>query len=217
MTAQKHLSRGPVILLLCFLSAILILVSSANAQEGQTPGLSVNMAVPDRDGANNSSSLSAIKEDEIGKIRSWHATSGVNEQGEHLTIIRLSAKKPHVTSADDGINPDLVISCKLDETTLYVDWKTPISSADGINADIKYTLDDNDPIDESWRLSSDKNMIFSHAAVDFIKSLNDANKLYIELTPYSQPKTRVSFSLNGIDEVLTLIGERCYHSGEFPM
>ena len=211
MIIQQHVSRSPVIFLICFLSALLILVASVNAQEAQTPGPSVNMTVPDRGRTDNTSFLSGLKEDEIAKFRSWRASSGVNGQGEHLTIIRLSPKKPYVTSAGAEIYPDLVISCKLNETSLYVDWKTPVSSADGVNANIQYTFDENDPVDASWRLSEDKTMIFPHRPVDFIKSLNDANRLFIQLTPYAQAKTRVSFNLDGLDEVLRLIGERCYH------
>jgi hypothetical protein len=53
-------------------------------------------------------------------------------------------------------------------------------------------------------------MLLTRHPVDFIKSLNGRKKLLIQMTPYGLPETTVVFSLDALDDVLKIIGERCY-------
>ena len=147
-------------------------------------------------------------EQQLEKYGFWTATSKMNGMGEKLINMRLPPSAPYVTTAGVVRVPELVLSCKVNYTEAYIDWKGSLGPYKKI--DVVYNLDSDPNITTKWDVSEDGEAMFIPRSLDFIRSLNARKTLTVQLTPANESLAILTFSLDGLQNVLNLMYEHCY-------
>ena len=122
--------------------------------------------------------------------------------------MRLPPNTPYITSAGVVRIPELILSCKVNYTEVYIDWKASLGVAKKL--DIVYNFDNDPGISAKWDISNDGYAIFIPHGLDFIRSMNGRKTLTVQLTPAGEPLAVMVFTLDGLQNVLSLLYERCY-------
>jgi hypothetical protein len=123
--------------------------------------------------------------------------------------MRLPPNKPYISSTGVVRIPELILSCKVNYTEAYLDWKADLgTTAKGL--DVVYNLENDPPATAKWDVSNDTFALFIPHGMDFIRSLNGKKTLTIQMTPVGDSLATLVFSLDGLQNVLNLMYERCY-------
>jgi type VI secretion system VasI family protein len=147
-------------------------------------------------------------EQQLAKYGFWAATSKLNGMGERLTNMRLPPTTPYITATGVVRIPELILSCRVNFTEAYIDWKATLATSKKI--DVVYNFDNDPNISARWDLSDDGEAMFIPHGLDFIRSLNGRKALTIQMTPAGESLAILNFNLDGLQNVLNLMYERCY-------
>lgn len=107
--------------------------------------------------------------------------------------------------------PSLHIRCKEKQTDFFIDFDVFLGS-DSITPTTR--IDSEKAIKNLiWALSTDHNAMFyngsSKKVIAFIKSLINKNKLFVQVTPYSESPVNTTFDLTGLDEAIKPLRAAC--------
>ncbi len=148
-------------------------------------------------------------EQQLAKFGFWSATAKMNGMGERLTNMRLPPNAPYITSGGSVLVPELILSCKVNYTEAYLDWKADLGG-NNPKLDVVYNYDNDPAVTAKWEMSNDQFALFIPNALDFIRTLNGRKTLTIQLTPANESLAVLTFSLDGLQNVLNLMYEKCY-------
>jgi hypothetical protein len=153
-----------------------------------------------------------VTKEELAKFGFWHATAKNTSTGERTYNMRLHPNAPYINSSGIQRLPELILSCKVNYTEAYIDWKAPISmhALPQKKLDVVYNYDSNPGINARWDLSSDSFAIFIPRAISFIQTMHDKKVLNIQFTPYGEQLVTLTFNLRGLENILSLMYEKCY-------
>ncbi len=135
------------------------------------------------------------------------------DKGQTQVEIRLAANEPYTDAdAPDQKTADFVIGCTTGQTLAFIDWKGPlVGENNDINAmTISVSLDDSPPAVSTWDVSSENTSLISKNSVDFVKNLAGKKRMEIQVQPDGMKEQTIVFSLSNLDDVLKVIGEKCY-------
>lgn len=153
------------------------------------------------------------KEEELAKYGFWRITSRSNQVGEVLTNARLPANKPYQSNSGVERNAELVISCKIQSTDLYIDWKGMIgrgSTEYNNKIQLVYSADNQQGVLTNWDVSFDRFAAFAPHALDFIRTLHGVKNLVFQGKPEPDNTVTLVFTLDGLENVLKILYDRCY-------
>jgi hypothetical protein len=155
---------------------------------------------------------SAEPEQVYTKIGDWRTASHADQKGETYYTFGRDAEQPYNSIAGKPVTPELVLSCKINVTTMYIDWKSPVGGSDDARMEVEYTFNkDEESAEESaWQLSGDKRLSYAYHPMDLIKEMNGKKSFSVHITPYGLPRMAANFSLEGLDKVLEILAGNCY-------
>ena len=141
----------------------------------------------------------------------WVITDEVSPIDDSKTVI-LSLKSDSPIKSDfSQVIPTLNIQCKERETDFYINFNIFLSTHD-----IKpITRIDSDKAVNGveWSISTDYKALFYPGSQkkinEFIKTLKDKKKLFIQVTPFSKGSVNTTFDLTGLDEAIKPVREAC--------
>jgi len=156
--------------------------------------------------------LNHLQKEALPKFGFWPATARSNTVGEKTYNMRIGPNTPYVGSSGIQRMPELILSCKVKHTEAYIDWKTALMlpQHNFRTIDVVYSFDSEPGISTRWDISSDKFAIFIPQAIEFIQSMHNKRVLNVQFTPYNEQLVILSFSLNGLENILNLMYEKCY-------
>ncbi|MFQ1013569.1 type VI secretion system-associated protein TagO [Gilliamella apicola] len=141
----------------------------------------------------------------------WVITDEVSPIDDSKTVI-LSLKSDSPIKSDfSKVTPKLYIICKERKTNFIIDFDMFLSTDD-----IKpITRIDSDKAVNGveWSISTDYKALFYSGSQkkinEFIKTLKDKKKLFIQVTPFSKGSVNTTFDLTGLDEAIKPVRETC--------
>ena len=141
----------------------------------------------------------------------WVITEEVSPIDDSKTVM-LSLKSDSPIKSDfSQVIPTLNIQCKERETDFYINFNIFLSTHD-----IKpITRIDSDKAVNGveWYISTDYKALFYPGSQkkinEFIKTLKDKKKFFIQVTPFSKGSVNTTFDLTGLDEAIKPVREAC--------
>lgn len=141
----------------------------------------------------------------------WVITEEVSPIDDSKTVM-LSLKSDSPIKSDfSQVIPTLNIQCKERETDFYINFNIFLSTHD-----IKpITRIDSDKAVNGveWYISTDYKALFYPGSQkkinEFIKTLIDKKKFFIQVTPFSKGSVNTTFDLTGLDEAIKPVREAC--------
>ena len=141
----------------------------------------------------------------------WVIIEDVSPIDDSKTV-RLSLKSDSPIKSDfSQVIPTLNIQCKERETDFYINFNIFLSTHD-----IKpITRIDSDKAVNGveWSISTDYKALFYPGSQkkinEFIKTLKDKKKFFIQVTPFSKGSVNTTFDLTGLDEAIKPVREAC--------
>lgn len=141
----------------------------------------------------------------------WVITEDVSPIDDSKTVM-LSLKSDSPIKSDfSQVIPTLNIQCKERETDFYINFNIFLSTHD-----IKpITRIDSDKAVNGveWYISTDYKALFYPGSQkkinEFIKTLKDKKKFFIQVTPFSKGSVNTTFDLTGLDEAIKPVREAC--------
>ena len=141
----------------------------------------------------------------------WVITEEVSPIDDSKTVM-LSLKSDSPIKSDfSQVIPTLNIQCKERETDFYINFNIFLSTHD-----IKpITRIDSDKAVNGveWYISTDYKALFYPGSQkkinEFIKTLKDKKKFFIQVTPFSKGSVNTTFDLTGLDEAIKPVREVC--------
>lgn len=141
----------------------------------------------------------------------WVIIEDVSPIDDSKTV-RLSLKSDSPIKSDfSQVIPTLNIQCKERETDFYINFNIFLSTHD-----IKpITRIDSDKAVNGveWYISTDYKALFYPGSQkkinEFIKTLKDKKKFFIQVTPFSKGSVNTTFDLTGLDEAIKPVREAC--------
>lgn len=141
----------------------------------------------------------------------WVITDEVSPIDDSKTVI-LSLKSDSPIKSDfSKVTPKLYIICKERKTNFIIDFDMFLSTDD-----IKpITRIDSDKAVNGveWYISTDYKALFYPGSQkkinEFIKTLKDKKKFFIQVTPFSKGSVNTTFDLTGLDEAIKPVREAC--------
>ena len=141
----------------------------------------------------------------------WVIIEDVSPIDDSKTV-RLSLKSDSPIKSDfSQVIPTLNIQCKERETDFYINFNIFLSTHD-----IKpITRIDSDKAVNGveWSISTDYKALFYPGSQkkinEFIKTLKDKKKFFIQVTPFSKGSINTTFDLTGLDEAIKPVREVC--------
>ena len=141
----------------------------------------------------------------------WVITEDVSPIDDSKTVM-LSLKSDSPIKSDfSQVIPTLNIQCKERETDFYINFNIFLSTHD-----IKpITRIDSDKAVNGveWSISTDYKALFYPGSQkkinEFIKTLKDKKKFFIQVTPFSKGSINTTFDLTGLDEAIKPVREVC--------
>ncbi len=154
----------------------------------------------------------ATKEkDLMVKYGLWKAQAGKDDLGFDSFYFRLPSNDTVQSSADIGMRPVLTLKCQPQKTDVYVDWQIPLTTDANLKVyPVSYSIDGMTAVHESWTLSSDGVALYAQDPAAMIRALKKRKTLVVSVDPEMQDTYRVGFSLDGFDEILQVLIDRCY-------
>jgi hypothetical protein len=154
----------------------------------------------------------ASAKEELAKFGFWHATAKNNSSGERTYNMRLHPNEPYINSSGVQRLPELILSCRVNFTEVYIDWKAPISmhALPQKKLDVVYNYDASPGISAKWDISADMYAIFIPRGIDFIQTMHGKKVLNIQFTPYGENLATLTFTLTGLENILNIMYEKCY-------
>ena len=141
----------------------------------------------------------------------WVITEDVSPIDDSKTVM-LSLKSDSPIKSDfSQVIPTLNIQCKERETDFYINFNIFLSTNDikpitRIDSDKAVT-------DVEWTISTDYKGLFYPGSQkkiqEFIKTLKDKKKFFIQVTPFSKGSVNTTFDLTGLDEAIKPVREAC--------
>jgi type VI secretion system protein VasI len=135
----------------------------------------------------------------------WKVSVEKNPVDDTQTVVlALDADEGKSKSGED-IN--LIIRCKSNKTELYIGWSDYL----GMDSANVLTRIGNAPAQRrSWHISSNNTAtFFPETPISFIKSLMSADKLVVQVTPYSENPVTAIFDVRGLSEAIKPLQETC--------
>jgi hypothetical protein len=151
------------------------------------------------------------QEQKLATFGFWKVLSSQNALGEELTYLKIYSNAPVKTMSGIKKEPEFVIRCKLKKTDVYLDWKGPLSPPHKEKMFLSYKIDELPKVSTDWELSLDKFAAFSPEPIEFVRSLKDKKNLLFEFTPLNETVKTVAFTLDGLDNALDMLVQRCYN------
>lgn len=157
----------------------------------------------------------AIKEKEtLQTIGFWEVSQSVTTFGEKRTTLRAESTNYIKSSSGTDRHVHFVIQCTPGKTEAFLDWKTPVTKPSQTvmkhGIDVAYRIDSNDKIAEKWQVSTDRLAVFVPDAVEFVRSMNNKNKLSFEIVPLGDSVQGVHFDIKGIEKAAEELAKACY-------
>lgn len=102
--------------------------------------------------------------------------------------------------------PALIIRCRENKTDVFIGWGVYLG-IDETQSTIR--IDDRDPVTSTWNLSTNYQSAFHRQPIPFLRQLNTAQRLAARITPYGANPATVTFTLDGLSELLPEVAETC--------
>ena len=142
-------------------------------------------------------------------------TLGVDEEvtWESVQVLsQTSADSIADENGNDGARPTISLRCTAGDSTtleLRIDWQRFISS---FNTEAGFKIDDGKRNWFDFRVDDSNRITIARRASDvgtLIDALNEGSQLSVEIIPYSENATRVTFDLNGFTAGLESLRGAC--------
>jgi type VI secretion system protein VasI len=147
---------------------------------------------------------------------SWQSQREVSAMDDSPTVALWTSSTNAVANGLglETVSPDLVIVCKENKTSLYVDWKMYITTG-GLDNDqpVRYRVDEDTAKTESWDMSTNfeaTGLWSGGRSIPLIKRLVTAKLMIVETTPYGRNTERVSFDVEGLADHIDEIKKACH-------
>ncbi len=149
----------------------------------------------------------------LAKYGFWQAMNIKDESGLDTIYLKLPAISANET--DDSFHPVLTLKCQLKKTDLYVDWREPLTDNGKLKAfPISYSMDGEPEKAENWTLSGDGIAIYAIDAAAVIRGLKKKSKFVVSVNPDIGQPVKAVFQLDGFDQILQVLIDRCYKDGQ---
>lgn len=133
----------------------------------------------------------------------WIIQEEINPVDDSKTVfIYLKADSGKGKYGDDII---FVARCKSNKTEAYINWESYL----GRETTVLTRVEDNKASSEKWSISSDNKSSFRKNPIAFLKSMQDANKLVAQTTPYNENPITAIFNITGIENAIKPLREEC--------
>lgn len=144
----------------------------------------------------------------------WTLASGRDEQSwEDLVTLSVDSGNEIADEyATKMVHPMLVFRCTPggDGTVaVQLDWRRFISS---FNTEVGFKADERDLLLVNWGVDKSNRITMPRAAKDgreLIDYLSGANRLQVEVIPYSESLITANFDISGIDDALQALADAC--------
>jgi type VI secretion system protein VasI len=101
-----------------------------------------------------------------------------------------------------GIRPALYVRCQERRTSVYVNFDTALNPELGLHNQhtVRVRWDDGDAVSQRWGESTDGEAAFAPNAVAFVRRLEKATRLRLEVVPFNASPQVVDFDVQGFGE-----------------
>lgn len=157
----------------------------------------------------------AKREQEIlSSIGFWQVGKSTTTFGEARTTLRSESINTIKSASGTERHVHFIIQCTPGKTEAFLDWKTPVTKASQAvmkqGLDITYRIDSDDKIADKWQVSTDRQAIFVPDAIEFVRQMNNKNRLSFEIVPVGDSVQGVHFDIKGIEQAAQELAKACY-------
>lgn len=155
------------------------------------------------------------KEQEVlSTIGFWQIEKSTSALGEPRTTLRSESLNTITSISGTERRVHFIIQCTPGKTEAFLDWKTPVTKSiqstmkNGL--DVTYRIDSGDRVGEKWQVSTDRQAIFVPDAIEFVRNMNNKQRLNLEVAPINAPLQGVQFDIKGIEQAAQELAKACY-------
>ena len=142
----------------------------------------------------------------------WNIVERSSEIAGTTIYLKLDSVNAIRTASGTERKPTLILRCKDKMTDVYLDWGNPLKHTKGREKKmyLEYKFDDQEEVPQEWDLSIDFYSAFSPYPVDFVREMKGKKKAVFRLTPYGQGMASVLYKLEGFEQALSVLVNKCY-------
>lgn len=117
-----------------------------------------------------------------------------------------AASATSILRAEGSTRIALVVRCQSPITDVFISWSDYLADNDRVTL----RLDDEEPVERSWPMSTDSTATFYPGNGDtFAKTLLEHEVMVARVTPYNSGPVTATFTLAGIEAALAPVREAC--------
>jgi type VI secretion system protein VasI len=134
----------------------------------------------------------------------WSVSTKTNPLDDSKTVAMVLFADEGTSSYGERVS--LVLRCKSNTTTAYINWKEYLGS----EANVTYRIGTGDARTSRWSLSTDSQAsFFPSNDISFIKQLMEADRFVAQVTPYSEDPETAVFDIRGLSQAVVPLRETC--------
>ena len=146
----------------------------------------------------------------ISDLGEWRVSQEVSPVDDSMTVLMKLNAENRVDvkgwGSDYASYPKLVIRCKENKTSVYINYDSFLSTDD---MTVLTRFDKNPAKKHSWGVSTDYEAVFAPSGVSWAKKIANASKLFVRLTPYGESPVSATFDLTGSEEAMRPLRATC--------
>jgi type VI secretion system protein VasI len=141
----------------------------------------------------------------------WRSRTEISPIDDSTNVhLSVPANQEFVKASGETIVPVLYLRCKENTTALIIAYGTYLGER---TAQVSYRIDSRLAHNESWQLSSTRNMVGlwkGSAAIPVIKRLLGAEQLLVQVTPLGENRVTSTFPVAGLEEAIKPLRAACH-------
>ncbi|MBC7003706.1 hypothetical protein BIZ37_14170 [Photobacterium sp. BZF1] len=133
----------------------------------------------------------------------WNVSETVNPIDDSKTVTLVLDASSGKSRWKDKIY--FVARCQSNKTDVYIGWNDYLGS----EASVLTRIGSNKAVTSKWYLSTDSQATFHKKPISFLKSMEEANKLVAQITPYNESPVTAIFDTTGLSNALAPLRKTC--------
>lgn len=138
----------------------------------------------------------------------WQVSTVTSDIDDSTNVfVMQTADLPISSNFGRTSTPVLFITCREKKTELFITWDVYLGLGE---ISMLHRLDKQKAVSKTWDISGNTKAVFYRGrTIDFIKSLEKAEKMMVQITPYNENSATTTFDLKGLSEAIKPLQKSC--------
>lgn len=138
----------------------------------------------------------------------WQVSTVTSDIDDSTNVfVMQTADLPISSNFGRTSTPVLFITCREKKTELFITWDVYLGLGE---ISMLHRLDKQKAVSKTWDISGNTKAVFYRGrTIDFIKSLEKAEKMLVQITPYNENSATTTFDLKGLSEAIKPLQKSC--------